>query len=294
MRVRDSTTAGMRRAFLVISITALFQMVAVPVAAFASSFGNEDVVRLLRAGLAEATILQAIETTKAPKFDTSASGLIQLKQAGASDAILQRIIARQTDSSDSAKRESTPSPAGANCQIEAPGEGLFARADNTLVRLRYQLVSVEHKRNAGSLVGNVFSFGAVPVKVSAVVRLDGGRADVRLRDRAPVFLDFLFPIGRAAVDTMVPLLRLTPSDNGRVVEVARGEGTVWTGAKAEDVAQQTRIPVTLQLLSEDCAALGKRWSHYRMKPATELEPGEYAFMQNVDGKSVRLFDFGID
>jgi hypothetical protein len=48
----------------------------------------------VKAGLGESTIVQMIDGST-PDFDTSANGLIALKQAGASDAVLQHIFTRQ-------------------------------------------------------------------------------------------------------------------------------------------------------------------------------------------------------
>ena len=55
---------------------------------------NDDVAKLLKAGLAEPTIVQMIDGST-PDFDTSANGLIALKQAGASDTVIQHIFTRQ-------------------------------------------------------------------------------------------------------------------------------------------------------------------------------------------------------
>lgn len=62
----------------------------------AAPLGNEDVINLLAAGLAEATVLQAIDSADPPMFDTTAAGMIKLKKAGASDAVIQRILARKS------------------------------------------------------------------------------------------------------------------------------------------------------------------------------------------------------
>lgn len=71
----------------------LIAFLALPFAALAASMTNDDVIKMVKGGLAEATILQAINAAE-PHFDTSTDGLIKLKQGGVSDTLIQRIIAR--------------------------------------------------------------------------------------------------------------------------------------------------------------------------------------------------------
>ena len=82
-------------------------LLAVPLASLAAPLTNQDVITLVKGGLGEATILQAIDTSE-PAFDTSATGLVQLKNGGVSDTVIQRILARA-----SAKPVATPTAAAA-------------------------------------------------------------------------------------------------------------------------------------------------------------------------------------
>lgn len=63
-------------------------------AAFAAPMTNEDVIKMAKGGLNDATILQAVDGAE-PNFDTSPDGLIKLKQGGVSDAVIQRIMAKK-------------------------------------------------------------------------------------------------------------------------------------------------------------------------------------------------------
>jgi cobalamin biosynthesis Co2+ chelatase CbiK len=56
-------------------------------AADASLMSNKDVIEMVQAKLSDQIIMVKMRTTKC-KFDTSTSALIQLKKAGASDAIV--------------------------------------------------------------------------------------------------------------------------------------------------------------------------------------------------------------
>lgn len=65
----------------------------------AQAMTNEDVVKMLKAGLDEDTISAAVRGTDAAEFDTSADGLIALKQAGVSESVIQEIVTRESGAS---------------------------------------------------------------------------------------------------------------------------------------------------------------------------------------------------
>jgi len=70
-------------------------LLATPLAALAAPMTNDDVIKLVRSGLSEETVLQAIQGAD-PRFDTSSDGLVKLKQGGASDRIIQQVMAKQS------------------------------------------------------------------------------------------------------------------------------------------------------------------------------------------------------
>lgn len=72
-------------------------LLAVPLAAIAAPMTNDDVVKMVKGGLNDATVLQAIEGAE-PGFDSSPDGLVKLKQGGVSDAVIQRILGRKSAS----------------------------------------------------------------------------------------------------------------------------------------------------------------------------------------------------
>ena len=53
---------------------------------------NDDVIKMVQAGLGEDTIIMAIKGDDDREYDTSAMGLIQLKEAKVSEAIIQAMI----------------------------------------------------------------------------------------------------------------------------------------------------------------------------------------------------------
>jgi outer membrane lipoprotein SlyB len=98
-----------------------------PFAANAAPMSNDDVIRMVRGGLGETTVIQAIDAA-APAFDTSPDGLIRLKQGGVSDAVIQRILAK--GSATAASPAQAQPQVCANCgtitslrEMDKPGQG---------------------------------------------------------------------------------------------------------------------------------------------------------------------------
>lgn len=85
-------------------------LLAVPLFAAAAPMTNDDVIKLLKAGLSEETVLQAIQGAE-PRFDTSPDGLVRLKQGGVSDKVIQQVMAKQSGA---------PAPALAPLPAQAP------------------------------------------------------------------------------------------------------------------------------------------------------------------------------
>ena len=76
---------------------------------------NDSIVKMVKGGLAEPTIVSAIEASDV-QFDVSADGLIALKQAGISDTVIQAMIAAQSKKHDAA---ASPDAAAQNTQASS-------------------------------------------------------------------------------------------------------------------------------------------------------------------------------
>jgi outer membrane lipoprotein SlyB len=105
-------------------------LLAMPIAALAAPMTNNDVIKMVKAGLGEATVIQSINAAE-PAFDTSPDGLIKLKQGGVSDKVIQLIQSRKPGAK-------TPASAGATCndcgtitsvrEVDKPGKASGAGA----------------------------------------------------------------------------------------------------------------------------------------------------------------------
>lgn len=139
---------------------------AVPLSAFAAPMTNDDVIKMVKGGLGEATVLQAINGAE-PGFDTSPDGLVKLKQGGASDAVIQRILARQSGTPAAAAPAAAPAAAVAppvchECgtitgirEINKPGQatGLGAVGGAVVGGVLGRAVGGRDHRTAGTVVG---------------------------------------------------------------------------------------------------------------------------------------------
>lgn len=130
-----------------------------PFAAQAATMTNDDVIRLVRGGLGEATVLQAIDAST-PAFDTTPDGLIRLKQGGVSDTVIQRILSK---GSAPAPAQAQPQPqACPNCgtvvslrEVTQPGQGGAggAVAGGVVGGLLGNALGGSKHRTAGTVIG---------------------------------------------------------------------------------------------------------------------------------------------
>ena len=91
-------------------LAALMICLALPLAANAAPMTNDDVIRMVRAGLSDATVIQAVDGSP-PGFDASPDGLVRLKQGGVSEPVIQRILSKSTGAGATPAPSAYPQPA---------------------------------------------------------------------------------------------------------------------------------------------------------------------------------------
>lgn len=137
----------------------------IPLAAFGAPLTNDDVIKMVKGGLADATVMQAIDAAE-PGFDTSPDGLVKLKQGGVSDGVIQRIMARKAAAPVPAPASTTATTASAcrECgvvesvrEIDKPGHasGVGAVAGGVLGGLLGRQIGGDRHKTAGTVVGAV-------------------------------------------------------------------------------------------------------------------------------------------
>ena len=150
----------MRNLLLSLLLAVPFAAIVAPPAAHAAPMTNDDVVKMVKAGLGEATVIQAIDGAE-PGFDTSPDGLVKLKQGGVSDNVIQRIIARKSGAP--AAPVQAKAPACPECgtvtgirEIEKPRKVGAGTATGAVIGgvLGYA-IGGPHNRGVGTAVGAV-------------------------------------------------------------------------------------------------------------------------------------------
>jgi outer membrane lipoprotein SlyB len=124
----------------------------------AAPMTNDDVIKMTKGGLGEATVMQAIDSAE-PGFDTSPDGLVKLKQGGVSDKVIQYMMQR---------KGAVPAAAGVappvckECgtiatlrEIDKPGKasGIGAVAGGVLGGVLGRSLGGPSHRTAGTVVG---------------------------------------------------------------------------------------------------------------------------------------------
>jgi len=182
-------------------LIALAVALCAPFAALSAALTNDDVIRMVRGGLGESTVIQSIDAS-APAVDTSPDGLIRLKQGGVSDTVIQRILAKGSAAAP-APANAQPQQACPNCgtvvslrEVAQPGQGGAggAVAGGVVGGLLGNALGGSKHRTAGTVIGA--TGGAVAgyqiqkhtsgTKYWEIgVRMDDGTTHAYTQDQAP-------------------------------------------------------------------------------------------------------------
>lgn len=253
----------------------------------AFAFGNQDVVQLLAAGMDEKTVADAIVNANPATFDTSATGLIALKNAGASPVVIQKVIARQGAANSPTKVAGSN---GGSCQLESggmPGKAPV-RVDDKIVGLISSKYGLENNINMGRGILTALTAGIVGTSGTQAVVLPGNRSATRISDKTPEFID-LFELPDHAPTDRTFILRLTANDATRMAESTPVSIGVTGGKQSTGFPEAIQVPVSVERVGGVCMLNAVPVTQFRMKPSAPLQSGEYAL---VIGN--KIFDFGVD
>lgn len=254
----------------------------------ASPMSNEDVASMLRAGMNEATVIQAIEASDGP-FDTSANGLINLKKAGATDAVLQKVIAK------SAPAFSVTN--GLAVCAETPGKevSIFMHDGDRELYLPTEKGTAGSSISSLSVLGSALTLGVVPVTGREGITFHGARAGTRIASRTPTFPHIPMPSTMSPSDypRAINLVHLKETGGSRVLNFMEGKLGVF-GAGAENTAGKYLLPLTYTAEGPNCSFHGKEVTPVVIEPQTPLAAGEYAILQAAGPGQVIFYTFGID
>lgn len=166
----------------------MFAVAALAAAILTPAFGlnNADVIKMKKADLSDDTILLSI-SKEAADYDTSADGLIELKSAGVSEAIIQKIMVAQKGGGTTASATTAAAPAPV-AEPVAPGPDFSAQDFPTIAPplvtpsagQEYFLRSTIHVED-GKYAGTNYSRG-VTVPINTPVRMESmSGKEIRLK-----------------------------------------------------------------------------------------------------------------
>jgi hypothetical protein len=219
---------------------------------------NDGVVKMVKAGLPEAVIIQKIRSSER-KFDTSTDALIRLKSAGVPDKVIEAMVAPAAGTPSAA----APPPGGAG----APA---------------ISHVAAGSPRRLKSVTGNM-EFKVEPFGESRQeVVLPEPRAQYRIAEKEPVFL-----APNAAYQWI--LIRLKPGKRDRNLPMGGGGG--WWTYEGTTYRHGVDPKYNVKLTTESAPNGG-----LRIKPAEPLASGEYGFVAASRGQVnlVEVFDFAVE
>ena len=228
---------------------------------------NADVIKMKQADFSESTILMAIGKEPA-NYDTSPDALIEMKKAGVSEAVIQKIVSVQAgDHSSSAKVDDSASSAPASSASKWADQDFPSIAPpliNPVAGQEYFLRSSLHFED-GEYVGTNYSRGVL-VPINTPVKIDTIKSDsitlhrIDTNDKLTVknvdkyTLKSMAEYARLLFsDVQTPLERL-PED--LAAEIRRGE--MRKGMTKEQVLMARGYPPAHETPSID----GDRWVYW--------------------------------
>ena len=250
---------------------------------WANTMTNDEVIKLVKAGLSEAIILQTVDTAAASSFDTRANGLIALKQGGVTAALVGRLVDKK------ACNLATATAAGGACNLASGDENRLAIMDGARqINIGYRVAEMETDVSAGSTLANVFSLGIVSEKGKYSAVISGSTSSNRIKSRQPVFPDLVAPTGQQASDTFY-LVKLSPKGSRRAVVVGEASGGLFGYKEKMQFPPGAEFKLSLKKLQDSCTIKGDKYVVYEGTPSAALPPGEYAIMYGE-----QFYDFAVE
>jgi hypothetical protein len=262
-----------------------------PVLFAQQALNNDAVIKLVKAGLSEDLIVTTINAS-AGSYDVSADGIIALKTAGASDKVVAAIVAKAAAPPKAAAAPAAPAVAAAPdpddpASPHDPGIYLLAAVPGG----KPKMIFIDRAAAGSEKMHRGFASASMDAQIN------GALAPTRTADPKPVFYMY-FPsasenggLGGAGLITspsQFSLLTLDVKKDHRETAVAKitGFGGVSAGNDPKKTSQ-----INVQRV---------RPYVYKVSPAEDLRPGEYAFLASTNvagsatGGTVVIYDFGVD
>jgi hypothetical protein len=230
---------------------------------------NADVIEMVKAKLPEDTIILAIQQSE-PNFDTSTKALIDLKNEGVSQKILETML--QSQSKQSVPQNKTDNVAG-NAESGSLKEFVLIDGENR-ISMKYSVAKAKIP-----LSGVLNPFGG-----KTYYTLNGNRAQLRINNPAPEF-ELSLPSNMKASE-QITLYRLKVTSDSRDLKTGKIAAIGKDSGKSN---KEAFVPAKFEEIKTESMG-GMKYTLYRVKVVGQLPPGEYALVTNY----YWYYDFGID
>jgi hypothetical protein len=222
---------------------------------------NKDVIEMVSLGLSDDVIIAKIRSASAGdnlKFDTSVTGLKELKAANVPDSVIKVMI---NPIPPQAPVVMAATAVSNDPNLPPPEVGVYWKNGNAFVLIEGQAIS---QAKVGGKAGSMFTYGMRNEHWDAY--LNGPESKNVINDRQPVFYLYV-PDGSSASD--FALISLEKKGNRREFQIGSFGGI--TGGKS-GVKRDKEIAFTAE-------HAGVRT--YKVKVDAAMKPGEYAFFMGT-------------
>jgi len=294
-----------RNNFLFVCLLTLSLCLATASGAFAQdeTMTNEEVITLAKAGLNQSIIINKIKTSKS-NFDLSTDGLIKLKQANVSDAVVTAMLEAKSGKQISGGNTSDNSSANGGSRgtgdpndpmaLQNYGIYMFEERDGNRKMTQLAPNVSSQNRTGGGFTAAVTPFGLGKVKTKA--NLPGTNANLQIKDSKPTFYFYLDSTsgglntssGVPSVPTEFVLIRFNVRSDNREVTIAKSNQWGSKGGLSDEYV----VPFNAESMGNGI---------YKITLNNDLKKGEYAFYLVNSGNSnasaaigAKFFDFGVN
>lgn len=262
----------------IMSVAVAILLGATPAAA--QKFDNKSVVALHHAGLGDATIVAKVNSLPCG-YDVSTDGLIALKHADLSDAVITAMVGRCNAST---RAQGLGADGTDPASMHQPG--IYVMQD-WLGPPQMQLMRPS-KASGVKVTGN----GSILLPYVGKLVLPDEQSRVGVKNHRPIFY-FYFLAGDGKVSdfgTPNSVAAQSPDEFSLVhFKVKKNEREVGIGKVS--VYNSRRGIDTKDAIRFETSELGD--AAFKVKVASDLEPGEYAFVLTGANGSARVYDFTI-
>jgi hypothetical protein len=243
--------------------------------------GNQDVLKMVGAGLGDEIIVGKIQEAPRVEFQLSVDDLVALRKAGVSERVVHAMLERS--------KQARPQRASPYAEVQSFGVSLKTSENNTPLH---------------TVVGEVSSAGYGPF-AHVFMNYAGLRSSVRSRDKRPVLL---VSCSTAPEVGHYFLAKLDPDKRHGVRSLKIGQAVRRSGEPGGSLAPDNDWVIPFDVKEENTGT----WS---VSVRRDLEPGEYGWYINLETTPMgqvamegfntstpqqkcfqggTIFDFGID